>query len=500
MRSSGILMHITSLPSPYGIGSLGRAAYEFVDFLEQAGQGWWQVLPITPAGAGNSPYSSYSVFAGNPLLIDLEALVEQGLLTREECGAVDFGGDPRRVDYDKVIPGKLALLKRAWSRLSPGEEFAAFEREHADWLPDYALYMALRDRFGVPWYDWEEPLRMRETKAVAAWAGKLRDETGFWSFVQYEFDRQWKALKQYANRHGVGIVGDIPIYVSMDSADVWASPELFELDERRRPVAVAGVPPDYFSPTGQLWGNPLYNWARMKRDGYAWWIRRVRRTASQCDITRIDHFRGFDEYYAVPYGDETAENGVWQKGPGVGLFDAINSACGSPRVIAEDLGLLTPTVEQLLRDTGYPGMKVLEFAFDSNWRNPYLPFNYTTDNLVVYTGTHDNDTACGWYAACGSATRRFARKYLRLRRGEPVHWKLIECAWSTRASLAVAQMQDFLGLGSEARMNTPSVAEGCWSWRALPGECSPQLAARIRALTARHGRGRESFARTAAAQ
>ena len=484
MRSCGVLLHITSLPSQYGIGTMGKCAYEFIDFLIKAGQQYWQILPTTPTGEGNSPYSSYSVFAGNPLFIDLELLIEEGLLTKEECDAVDFGENPLRVDYDKVIAGKYNLLKKAYTRfLGDKTDFELFCSRHAVWLTDYALYMALKEQFGnSPWYSWQESIRLYEPEAVQLWKSKLAEEIKFWCFVQYVFHRQWCALKAYANQKGIGIIGDIPIYVAMDSADVWAGKQLFQLDSKGLPTDVAGVPPDGFSATGQLWGNPLYNWAGMKQDGYAWWVRRVRHTAELCDVIRFDHFRGFDEYYAIPYGDKTAENGQWKKGPGIDLFRLIDKELDNPKIIAEDLGLLTDGVRKLLADSGYPGMKVLQFAFDSDWKNPYLPYNYITDNAVVYTGTHDNDTVCGWYAACASSTRRFARKYLDISRTDKPNWKMIGCAYQSGAKLAMVQMQDFLALGSEARMNIPSVPNGNWEWRMLEQALSEKLALKIRKL------------------
>lgn len=489
MRGSGILLHITSLPNPYGIGTVGKCAFEWIDFLEKAGQKYWQILPTTPAGEGNSPYSSYSAFAGNPLFIDLERLIEQGLLQKQECDVVDFGENEQRIDYNKVIAGKYALLKKAYKQFTPGEDYAAFQKRNRAWLPDYALYMSLKEQFDdAPWHQWAQDIRLREPTALNKWTETLAPEIGFWGFVQFTFYQQWFEMKAYANNKNVSIIGDIPIYAAMDSADVWANGELFLLDQCGQPTDVAGVPPDAFAATGQRWGNPLYNWDYMKQNQYAWWVERVRQTAAVCDITRIDHFRGFDEYYAIPAADQTAEFGKWRKGPGLELFTLINQALGHPKIIAEDLGVITKSVRALLKASGYPGMKILEFAFDSDWKNPYLPYNYTSDNTVVYTGTHDNDTVCGWYASCSSATRRFARKYLGIRKGEQPHWKFIRCAYSTCANLAVVQMQDFLGLGSEARMNVPSVENGCWSWRLGPGALPDALASRICRLTKEYNR------------
>lgn len=486
MKSCGILAHITSLPGPGGIGTMGPHARDFALFLANAGHRFWQILPSTPAGLGNSPYSSYSVFAGNPLFISPELLEEQGLLLPAELEEYYAAtqGDPHRVDYERITPLKHALLHKAYSRFSGADiGLNAYCNANSEWLEDYALFMALRTRFQAPWQEWPEDIRQRRADALERWNRELSEERAYWRFTQFIFHGQWAAMKAHVNSLGIRIIGDIPIYVAMDSADVWAdNGALFQLDERKNPAFVAGVPPDAFSKTGQLWGNPLYNWEAIAADGYAWWVRRVRQMTLLCDMLRLDHFRGFDAYYAVPAGDSTAENGAWQPGPGIRLFDVLRRELREPVIIAEDLGVLTDSVRALLARTGYPGMKILEFAFDSDWKNPYLPYNYASDNCVCYTGTHDNDTALGWWRSAPSDVQRFARKYLCLTKSDEVNWKLIRAAYDTRAVLAVIQLQDCLGLGSEARMNRPGVPDGNWEWRAAPGALTEALAKRLYAV------------------
>lgn len=482
MRNSGVLMHLTSLPSPWGIGTLGRTAREFADFLAAAGQTYWQILPIGPTGYGDSPYQSFSTFAGNPYLIDLDDLAEEGLLRREEYASLDWGEDPAAVDYGLLYERRYPVLRRAVERLTaaPPEDCAAFLAEHAAWLDDYALFMALKDAHGGrAWSEWAEPLRRRDPAALEEARRSLSAGVTFWKGVQYLFFRQWNALKRYANRRGVFFIGDLPIYVSGDSADVWARPGQFQLDADLRPVEVAGCPPDGFSADGQLWGNPLFDWDRMEADGFSWWIERIRRQRSFYDVLRIDHFRGFDSYYAIPYADATARNGQWRQGPGMRLFRAVEGALGRQDIIAEDLGFLTDSVRQLLRESGFPGMKVLQFAFDSREESDYLPHNYGR-HCVVYVGTHDNDTALGWLDGVGAEDRAFAVDYLKLTQAEGYAWGLMRGAWSSVADLAVVTAQDLLGLGSAARMNTPSTLGGNWKWRALPGVFTPELARRLR--------------------
>ena len=490
MRESGILLHITSLPSPHGIGTMGAAAREFVDFLAAAGQRYWQLLPSCPTGYGDSPYQSFSTYAGNPYLIDLDLLAAQGLLQpREYCG-IDWETTPDRVNYGALYRKRMPVLRLAAARLlaDPPAGYAAFCAENRFWLPDYALFMALKDAHGGrAWTEWEEPLRRRDPAALDAARQACAAQTDFWQAVQYLFFTQWRALKAYANQKGVRIIGDLPIYVSADSVDVWSAPQMFQLDRDLRPIEVAGCPPDGFSATGQLWGNPLYDWDAMAADGYAWWVQRIRVLSSTYDVLRIDHFRGFAGYYAIPGGSTTAAGGRWRKGPGMALFRAVEQALGPRRIIAEDLGFLTDDVRELLRQSGYPGMKVLEFAFDSRESGNYLPHTYP-QNCVVYTGTHDNMPLMGWFADADPADTAAAVEYLNLTPEEGFHWGMMRAAWSSVADLAVVQAQDLLGLGAESRMNAPSTLGGNWSWRALPGSFTPDLAAKLRRKMALYGR------------
>lgn len=482
MRKAGILMPIFSLPSPYGIGTLGSEARAFVDFLAAAGQSCWQILPVGPTSYGDSPYQSFSSFAGNPYFVDLDTLVAEGVLEPEEFRDLDWGSDPECVDYGLLYKTRYPVLRKACTRLLAQDrpEFSEFCREQAFWLEDYALFMALKDKYGgVSWFNWPEGVRMRKSRALDKARKELAREVDFWKGVQYFFFHQWTALKGYANERGISIIGDLPIYVSGDSADVWADPEQFQLDESGRPSEVAGCPPDGFSADGQLWGNPLFDWEKMKGDGYAWWLRRIAFQFRFYDTLRIDHFRGFESYYAIPYGEETARNGRWRPGPGIAFFEAVNRTLGQKDIIAEDLGFLTPEVHQLLRESGYPGMKVLEFAFDSrDGGNDYLPHRYTP-HCVVYAGTHDNDTIQGWMASADPEDVRFARDYLRLSVQEGYHWGMMRAAWASPADLAVMQFQDILGLGSEARINIPSTLGINWKWRAMPGAWNSELAQRL---------------------
>ncbi len=483
MRKAGILMPIFSLPSPYGIGTLGLAAREFVDFLVQSGQSVWQILPIGPTGFGDSPYQSFSTFAGNPYFIDLDGLAAQGLLEPEECEDLNWGEDPQRVDYERMSALREAVLRLACARLlsKPPRAFDRFCREQAHWLEDYALFMALKEAHGGrPWLEWPKGVRLRGEEELERARAELSGEAAFWKGVQYLFFCQWRALKQYANQRGISILGDLPIYVAADSADTWANPDQFQLDGEGRPTEVAGCPPDFFSADGQLWGNPLFHWDRMREDGYRWWLRRLAFQFQIYDTLRIDHFRGFDSYYAIPYGESTARNGRWRPGPGMEFFRAVNKTLGRRDIIAEDLGFLTESVHKLRGDTGYPGMKVLEFAFSSREEgSDYLPHRYSP-RCVVYAGTHDNDTIQGWMASAPRKETAFAREYLRLTRREGYHWGMMRGAWASPADLAVMQMQDILGLGSEARINVPSTLGGNWTWRMEPGSCTQKLAKRLR--------------------
>ena len=489
-RHSGILMHISSLPSPYGIGTLGREAYAFADFLRAAGQKYWQLLPLGPTSYGDSPYQSFSTFAGNPYFIDLDLLAEDGLLSPSDLEAEDWGGEGRYVDYGRIYAARFGLLRKAFQAGYPRDRAAveAFCRENK-WLDNYALYMALKARFGMKsWLDWpDEDLRLRRAEALERAREELAEDIAFYAYLQYLFFRQWDALREYIHSLGIRIIGDLPIYVAMDSADVWAEPEFFQLGEGNVPTEVSGVPPDYFSADGQLWGNPLYDYDRMKADGYGWWIRRVEGAGRLFDIIRIDHFRGLESYWAVPYGADTAKSGRWRKGPGMDLVGTLTNWFPGLSFIAEDLGFLTPEVRQLLEDSGLPGMKVLEFAFDAREPSNYLPHTYNR-HCVCYVGTHDNETVEQWRWQADRADVTFARKYLGLNDAEGFHWGMIRGGMSSVADTFLVQMQDCLGLGAEGRMNTPGTGWGNWRWRLLPGEASPALAKKLRCYTKMYGR------------
>ena len=489
MRKSGILMHISSLANPYGIGSMGRCAYEFVDFLEAAGQTYWQILPLCPTGYGDSPYQSFSTFAGNPYLIDLDLLMEEGLLKKEEVESVSWGESETRVDYGCLYHNRSRLLKMAFSRFTSDAEFARFVEENAGWLEDFGLFMALKEKFhGQPWQNWSISLMMRLPEIMASYRKELSEEIRFQYFQQYLFFRQWKALRSYANGKGIRIIGDVPIYVPLDSADVWANPQLFQLDAACRPRLVAGCPPDSFTADGQLWGNPLYDWDRMKEEGYAWWIRRLGAAAKMYDVVRLDHFRGFESYWAVPAGDKTAAGGSWKQGPAFDFIHAIKTALPELDFIAEDLGYLTPEVRKLQQDSGYPGMKVLQFAFDSREESDYLPHTYTR-NSVCYTGTHDNLTMQQWFDEADPQDIDLAKRYLGLNEEEGFVWGTIRGCMGSVSDLCVVQMQDYLELGGEARMNFPgTLSSSNWSWRAEPGSITGELSERIYEITKRYGR------------
>ena len=490
-RSCGILMPISSLPSPHGIGTLGAEARKFVDFLADAEQSWWQILPVGPTSYGDSPYQSFSAYAGNPYFVDLDLLCEDGLLTPAEVNSVNWGTDPAKVDYSAIYNSRFPLLhlamERGWER--DADKVAAFSEENASWLPDYALFMAVKRHFGMQsWTEWpDEDIRLRRPEAVARYQEELADDIRLFTYIQYLFFRQWEDLRSYAHEKGIGIIGDLPIYVAMDSADVWADPRAFQLDERNVPAEVAGVPPDYFTADGQLWGNPLYDWDAMKADGYTWWIRRIAGASRLYDILRIDHFRGLESYWAVPYGETTAKIGRWVKGPGMDLIGVLTERFPNIQFIAEDLGYLTPEVRQLLEDSGLPGMKVLEFAFDSREAANYLPHTYPR-HCVCYAGTHDNATLMGWKDEAAPADIAMARQYLGLNDEEGFHWGVLRGGQSSVADLFVAQMQDYLGLGSEARMNTPGILGGNWQWRMLSGQITDALTARIAGMARLYGR------------
>ena len=488
-RSAGILLPLFSLPSDYGIGSLGAEAREFLDFLRNAGQRWWQMLPLTPGGGGNSPYSSASSFAGNPLLLDLPRLAEDGLLTAAEVESAKVPGHAA-INYGAVLASRETLLRLAFrrGRIRDEKRVAAF-RVRCPWVEDYALYQAAKTYFGGKcWLDWEdEGLRARAPEAVAAWREKLSDEVEYHVYVQYLFDGQWAALKAYAGERGVGIIGDLPIYVALDSADVWSERQFFRLDEKGHPVEVAGVPPDYFSEDGQLWGNPLYDWERMRTDGFGWWIRRIGGNTGRFDAIRIDHFRAFAAGWCVPYGEKTARKGVWRPGPGMDLVGVLTSWFSGTEFLAEDLGLQTPDVARLLKDSRMPGMRVLEFAF-SDPANAYLPHN-CPENALCYTGTHDNDTLHGWYRTARPEETEFAEKYLNVTGEDAVCEAVLRAGQGSVAKYFIAQLQDYLGLGSEGRINVPgTVGDENWSFRLPEGVFTEALAERIRALTALYGR------------
>ena len=492
MRRSGVLMPISSIPSTYGIGAFSAQAYEFVDMLEKAGQSYWQILPLGPTGYGDSPYQSFSTFAGNPYYIDLETLIEKGWLTKAECDQYDFGDNDEYIDYEKIYLSRFKVLRKAFqnSGIEKEEEFIQFCEQNAYWLDDYALYMAVKNSFdGKSWSEWDEGIRLRKPEAMAAYREKFSEEICFYQFQQYLFAKQWMDLKKYANDKKIEIIGDIPIYVAFDSADTWANPELFQLDEDLIPIAVAGCPPDAFSATGQLWGNPLYRWEYHKETEYAWWMRRIAYCYALYDVVRIDHFRGFDEYYSIPYGDPTAEFGHWEKGPGYDIFKTMKAKLGNRAVIAEDLGFLTDTVIKLVKKTGYPGMKILQFAFDSREESDYLPHNYTA-NSIVYTGTHDNDTTVGWFEKLNRKDKAFAKKYLNIRSNKDAQWAFIRAAFASVSDTCIIPIQDYLGLGTEARINMPSTLGTNWKWRMLPGQFTGELAAKMSDMTKLYGRAR----------
>lgn len=494
-RSAGILLSVTSLPGAYGIGCFSKNAYDFVDWLKEAGQTYWQILPLGPTSYGDSPYQSFSTFAGNPYFISLEELVEEGVLTEKECRSADFGKKADDIDYEKLYKNRYPLLRKAYerSRISEDPDYAGFVEENRWWLADYALFMAVKDRFGgAPWTEWAEDIRLRWGNAMDYYRRELYYEIEFQQYLQYKFFSQWRKLKAYANEKGIQIIGDIPIYVAMDSADTWAHPELFQLDEKNVPVAVAGCPPDGFSATGQLWGNPLYRWDYHKSTGYDWWMSRMWFCFRMYDVVRIDHFRGFDEYYSIPYGAETAVDGHWEKGPGIDLFRCMEQRLGRHQVIAEDLGYVTDSVREMVRESGFPGMKVLEFAFDSRdsgSARDYLPHNYV-ENSAAYTGTHDNETISGWFQSIREEERQMARDYLcdQYTPAKELYKSFIALVMRSRSAMCIIPMQDYMGLDNGSRMNQPSTLGKNWRWRLVKGELSEKLKEEVLAATKRYGR------------
>lgn len=492
-RSSGIILPVYALPSPYGIGTLGQAARDFVDFLVEAGQTWWQMLPVGPTSFGDSPYQSPSTFAGNPYYVDLDLLIADELLTKAEVASASWGADPARVDYQALFRERTRMLRRAYRRgwERDAEKVAAFAQENAVWLEDYALFEACKAHFDLkPWSAWpDDDLRMRRPEALAAYRAQLEDDVNFAIYVQYLFYTQWESLFAYAHRQGIKLIGDLPIYVAFDSSDVWANPELFMLDERNMPIEVAGVPPDSFTADGQLWGNPLYDYEAMEADGFCWWIKRVAGAARLYDMIRIDHFRGFESFWAVPADAKTAKRGRWVKGPGMKLVGTLQRWFPQLSFIAEDLGYTTPEVAQLLSDSGLPGMKVLEFAFDSRdcGGNAYRPHTYGP-HCVCYIGTHDNATIVQWREDAGRADVDLATRYLGLNDDEGFAWGFVRGGMGSVADLFVAQMQDYLELGADARTNVPGTLGENWRWRLVGGQATPELAARIAAMTTMYGR------------
>lgn len=491
-RGSGVIMHIASLPNKYGIGTFGKEAYEFADFLRKAGQKYWQILPLGQTSYGDSPYQSFSAFAGNPYFIDFDILENDGLLNKEDYNQINFGDNPEFIDYGVIFAEKMKILRLAYENFKKNmhNDFENFEKTEAFWLDDYSMFMALKVKFNLKSFQtWDDSIRLREKETLDKCRDKLNDEIRYWKFLQYEFFKQWGNLKDYVNKLGIKIIGDIPIYVAEDSADLWSNPKIFLLDEKTlKPIKIAGCPPDAFSETGQLWGNPIYNWKHLEETGYEWWINRIKQSLKIYDVIRIDHFRGFEAYWSIPYGDETAQGGEWVKGPEMKLFNKIKEVIGDINIIAEDLGLLTEDTVNFRKKTGFPGMKVLEFAFSGGSKNAYLPHNYEK-NYVAYTGTHDNDTVRGWFETTGGRNEvEDAIEYLKLTKEEGYNWGFIRGIWSSVANTSIALMQDFLNLGNEARINLPSTMRNNWCWRAKDNAFSDELADRIYRLTKTYGR------------
>ena len=492
MRKSGMLLPIASLPSKYGIGSFSKEAYQFVDTLRELGQKLWQILPLGPTGYGDSPYQSFSTFAGNPYFIDLEQLINEGLITEEECNSYDWGNNNNYIEYEKIYLSRFKILRTAFERsnITENQEYRQYCMDNGWWLHDYALYMSIKDSFnGTSWIEWDTDIRLRNPEAIRRFEEELKNDIEFYKYQQYLFTKQWNNLKSYANNNGIKIIGDIPIYVALDSADTWANPQLFQLNNECIPTVVAGCPPDGFSATGQLWGNPIYTWDYHKSTNYDWWVSRIAYSFRLYDVVRIDHFRGFDEYYSIPYGEENAINGKWNKGPGIDLFNVIKERLGNVDIIAEDLGFLTQSVKDLLNETGYPGMKIIQFAFDSREDSDYLPHNYN-NNCIVYTGTHDNSTIQGWYRQVNDEDKEMCINYMnnRYNQDQDKHWDFICLAMRSVANTCIIPVQDYLGLGDEARINTPSTLGNNWVWRMDYNSFNKEIIEKIKTLTKLYGR------------
>ena len=495
-RSAGVIMHIASLPGKFGIGTFGKEAYEYVEFLYKSGMRYWQILPLGQTGYGDSPYQSFSAFPGNPYFIDFDILKDEGILSKAEYINENYGDNEEYIDYGLLFNIKYIVLRRAYENFKKShnfllkEYFESFKEENNWWLDNYSLYMAVKGKFNLAsWQEWDDDIKKRRPEAIELYRNELSDEIEFWSFIQFLFFKQWNELKSYANEKGIKIIGDMPIYVAEDSADVWSNPEAYLIyEETLKPISIAGCPPDAFSETGQLWGNPLYDWNYMEKTGYKWWIKRVEESLKIYDVVRIDHFRGFESYWEIPYGDTTAINGKWVKGPGIKLFNAIKESLGEINVIAEDLGFLTNEVKEFLEETGFPGMKVLQFAFDEREESNYLPHTYT-NNCIAYTGTHDNDTFRGWFELTGNKSDvKYCKEYLALTEEEGYNWGFIRGTWASVADVSIALMQDFLNLGNETRVNFPSTLGGNWKWRIKEGSYNTELADKIYKYTKMYGR------------
>ena len=483
-KGAGVLLPVASLPSNYGIGTFGKAALDFIDFLYKAGLKYWQVLPLGPTGYGDSPYQSFSAFAGNPYFIDLDYLIEEGLLKAEDVSAIQWFEDESYIDYEKIYLNRFNVLKKAYSnslyKYMEEIEYKDFCEKNSFWLEDYALFMAVKESFdNLEQLKWPDDIRLRDPETVEKYRERLKAEIGFWKFTQYKFTVQWEILRKYAGQNGVSIIGDIPMYVAMDSADTWVNFKEFQMDENHRPTRVAGVPPDRFSKTGQFWGNPLFNWEYMVKNDFSWWRNRMRHSAKLYHIIRIDHFIGIARYYSIPIGEESAVNGIYRQGPGIALLKAINEEIGDSKIIAEDLGVVTKDVKEILKKTGYPGMKILIFAFDGKSDNPNLPV-HLKKNSVIYGGTHDNDTLRGFVSSCDEEVSVCIRKYFEVKENEEMVKKIMEAGFNSRANVAIFQMQDYLMLGNETKTNTPSTLGDNWKWRLGKGQASSELSGIIR--------------------